>query len=479
MPDGVVLWFDPASGDARIGRGGRRYPAKTSDLESSARRAGARVHFDIHREHAVDTAVDVRLREGGRTSSGHHRVGTLAGAYRPDTKGPALIDHPHVEHGLALAGHPLAVAGAWGRWFADGDLDHALKLYAPDAEIHHDGVTIAGRAPLQSFLEVNPLLASHREPTVHGEGDVVVVRWGALGPDEPGLEVRCRVEHGEIAEQWIATAQSKTTATIEVTPSGPVVFDAVTKGDVGAEPVSYARQRLLALTDLVGEPILFARVKLAVAADPARSRPALAQATLDVNGRLVRAHVAARDLHEAIDLLQQRLRNKLQHLAEHRKAERHLDEPPEPGEWRHGDLPTVRPDYFDRPIEERELVRHKAFIPDELTADEAAFDMNQLDYDFHLYRDLASGQDSLLERHANQSYVLHHLHGPVDDGPPRASTAYPIDVDDTPVPELTVQQAIERLSITGQTFVFFADTTTGRGEVVYRRYDGHHGLITL
>jgi len=46
-----------------------------------------------------------------------------------------------------------------------------------------------------------------------------------------------------------------------------------------------------------------------------------------------------------------------------------------------GDLPTARPEYFDRPAEDRQLVRHKTYAIDELTPDEAAFDMDQLDYD--------------------------------------------------------------------------------------------------
>ena len=478
MPDGVMLWFDPKTGDARIGRGSREYPAKRSDVEPSARRAGARVHFDIHREGAVDTAVVVQLREGAHTSRHHHRLGTLSGARRPDTKGSAPVDLPRVEHGLALGDHPLAVAGAWARWLAAGDLSHALKLYSPDAQAHHDGLTIAGRAPLQGFLEALPLLGSWREATVHGDRDVVAVRWPALGPDEPGLEVRCRVEHGQIAEQWFGAARPASTATIEATPTGPTVFDVVTKGDVAADAVSYARERILAVADQIDEPILFARAKLSVAGDPARSRPALAQVTLDVNGRLVRAHVAAHDLHEAVDLLQRRVRDKLQHLAEHRKAERHLHELAELGEWRHDSLHAIRPEYFERPPDERLLVRHKAFFDEELTAEEAAFDMEQLDYDFYLYRDLASGQDSLLERDPSGSYVVHLLRGPDSPGL-SPSSAYRITIDHLAAPVLTLVDALERLRASGEAFVFFADSRTGRGAVAYRRYDGHDGLITL
>ena len=39
-------------------------------------------------------------------------------------------------------------------------------------------------------------------------------------------------------------------------------------------------------------------------------------------------------------------------------------------------------------------------------------------------------------------------------------------------------EAIERLNADGERFVFFANQATGRGNVLYHRYDGHYGLIT-
>lgn len=36
-------------------------------------------------------------------------------------------------------------------------------------------------------------------------------------------------------------------------------------------------------------------------------------------------------------------------------------------------------------------------------------------------------------------------------------------------------EAQQRLDITGFPFVFFADDSTGRGNVLYHRYDGHYG----
>ena len=44
-------------------------------------------------------------------------------------------------------------------------------------------------------------------------------------------------------------------------------------------------------------------------------------------------------------------------------------------------------------------------------------------------------------------------------------------------PTLDLDEAIERIGVDGERFVFFANSATGRGNVLYRRYDGHYGLI--
>jgi hypothetical protein len=46
-----------------------------------------------------------------------------------------------------------------------------------------------------------------------------------------------------------------------------------------------------------------------------------------------------------------------------------------------------------------------------------------------------------------------------------------------PPPRLSLDEAVDRLTMTGWPFVFFRDTATDRGAVVYHRYDGHYGLI--
>ncbi len=474
MPDGVLQWCDTASGDAEIARGGRRYRAQLSEIEPPARHPGARVHFDIHRAHGLETAVRVTLRQGTRVSPRQRRFGNLAGARRNDTKGPAPFARPHPDLGRALAVHPVEVAQRWATLLTGGDLAQAMLMYAPDAQLHIGGEQLMGRRHIEAALEASPLLGDGRLPDVRGIDGSLVVIWPA-DAEHPGHTATCRIDHGEIVEQWIDEgAPAGQPATAEGA-AGPFPVAVTTQGEVGPEWTAYATGKLARLTHLTDEPVLFGRVNLLQQADPANPRPSVAKLSLDVNGAPVRAQVAARDTQEAIDLAERRLRDKIEHRSEQRQAVRRRPARSEAGEWRHGDLPAVRPEFYERPPEERQLVRHRTFAVDELTPDEAAFDLEQLDYDFYLFRDLASGTDCLIEHGPAGSYRIRHAaEAPEGAGP----TAIRLEPAPEPTPELTVAAAIELLNDTDQPFVFFRNTATGRGNVVYRRYDGHYGLIT-
>ena len=248
------------------------------------------------------------------------------------------------------------------------------------------------------------------------------------------------------------------------------------RGEVPVDAVQYARSRIGVLADHAHGPILFARAKLTKVGDPAVARPSIAQANLDLNGRLVRAHVAAETMHEAIDLLHDRLRQRLERMALNWEARRGGVPSASEHEWRHGGEPVHRPDYYPRPSEQREVVRHKSFTLAAVTADEAAFEMDAMDYNFHLFTDADTGLDSVIYRAGPTGYRLARTAtGP---GTPGESTAVPLTVSPQPAPQLTVAEAVERLELTGWPFVFFVNTDGERGSVLYHRYDGHYGLIT-
>ena len=70
----------------------------------------------------------------------------------------------------------------------------------------------------------------------------------------------------------------------------------------------------------VTRPVLSARVTLTMSADPAVAHPAAAQASIDVNGRIVRAEAAGRTMRDAVELMADRLRARLRRAVRPRFA---------------------------------------------------------------------------------------------------------------------------------------------------------------
>lgn len=91
---------------------------------------------------------------------------------------------------------------------------------------------------------------------------------------------------------------------------------------VSPEVRERARTLVVHLADAAPRPVLRARVVLRQHADPARKRPAIAKASLDVGGRVVRAQAAATQMREAVDLLAPRLRRNIVNLETRLRARR-------------------------------------------------------------------------------------------------------------------------------------------------------------
>ncbi len=83
------------------------------------------------------------------------------------------------------------------------------------------------------------------------------------------------------------------------------------RGAIPASAVELAVRKVHSLLRLAPEPVLFARVTLTMAADPAVKRPATAQADLDLNGRIIRARAVGSTTREAVARMCDRLRIRL------------------------------------------------------------------------------------------------------------------------------------------------------------------------
>ncbi len=238
----------------------------------------------------------------------------------------------------------------------------------------------------------------------------------------------------------------------------------------------YARSKIGGLGRFTHRPVLHARVKLTEHRDPAVERPVVAQANLDVEGRLVRAQVQGATAREAIDRLEARLRHRLERAGEHWEARRGKLPAAGPHEWRHESEPTHRPSYFPRPADDRRLIRRKSFAMAPCTVDEAAVEMELLDYDFHLFNEKGTGTAGVIYRADSTGYRLALVApAPADQLSP---FELPVTISTQPAPCITVEQATERLGLLGLPFLFFIDAAQGRASVLYHRYDGHYGLLT-
>jgi ribosomal subunit interface protein len=250
----------------------------------------------------------------------------------------------------------------------------------------------------------------------------------------------------------------------------------VTHGDVPEVAKQYAAEKITQLARYTRRPIVYALLRLSLESRRAIERPAVAEATLDLGGQIVRAHVAAHDPIAAIDLLDDRLRRRLERQARRNNRGQHRTAAPQSNGWRHGDLPTQRPEYFDRPIEEREVVRHKTFALEPMTCDEAAWDLDMLGHDFYLFTEIGSGREAVIY-HADGDGHLELMRADTGGTHPDGD-AVAVVVSNQHPPELSLEDAEERLDASHERFVFFLNAESGRGNVVYLRYDGHYGLIT-
>ena len=262
--------------------------------------------------------------------------------------------------------------------------------------------------------------------------------------------------------------------TARSTKTNVVDPEVVVRGDVSARHVEMAVAKLSAACATPPRPILFARLLLAMEPDPALERPAVAKASVDVSGRLVRAHVACPTMDEAIDLLADRIRHGIRLVHERRRDETRRSGVPAPGEWRHGDLPTHRPPHYPRPVDERRLVRTKSVSIGRVSPEEAAFEMRLLDHDFHLYTDAGTGSDCMIHRTEDGGHALVSADPEVGRGP----DGEPAELAISGALRMELADALSALDESGAPFIACVDAESGRLHVAYLRYDGHHGLIT-
>jgi ribosome-associated translation inhibitor RaiA len=249
-------------------------------------------------------------------------------------------------------------------------------------------------------------------------------------------------------------------------------IEVTTRGNVSDHAREQAREALGDLEGRVKGPILGARVVLIQEANPRISMPARAEAEIDLQGRSVRARTAAPSMGAAVDEVAERLQRHLRRYVERLITREREPAQAPPGEWSHRSWSPPRPPTFVRPVDEREIVRRKSFAFDAMSIDEAADALEDLDHDFFLFHDASTDadgvvywrDDGLLGLIEPRWAQLADKTGPLAE---RNRFSSPID------PEA----AVAEMNAVDHRFLFFENARTGRGNIIYRRYDGHYGLI--
>lgn len=252
-------------------------------------------------------------------------------------------------------------------------------------------------------------------------------------------------------------------------------FAYLSNGPVPDAARDRARDMMDRLSDMAPRPIIFGRVKVKVDEERDPDEQAIVQATADVSGRIIRAEASAPTIRQAMSMVESRLERRLTRLAERRQDANKRPPSTPAGQWRRGDLPSQRPDYYDRPPEERRVIRRKTYSPNEdVSVSEALFDLDVMDYRFFLFTDEADGKPSIVYEDED-GVALRKVDG---SAPAEGEIRVEVRVNEAPAPRIPVEGAIERLNVSDEPFIFFEDDDTGRASVLYRRYDGHYGLVS-
>ncbi|SEM05391.1 sigma 54 modulation/S30EA ribosomal C-terminal domain-containing protein [Streptacidiphilus jiangxiensis] len=200
------------------------------------------------------------------------------------------------------------------------------------------------------------------------------------------------------------------------------------------------------------------------------------QVDAEVDGRRVRVQRLAADARQAGDRLVEGLRQRI--------AEVSLEWRPRPWTER-ADAPEELPaaTRASTPWSERAASAGRAMLPAIARIKEpllvwcapevAVRTLDAMDYQAHLFTDPATEQDSVVYRAGPTGYRLAST-WPAET--PRYDTSL-LTLCPRPAPRLSDDEAVQRCADAELSALFYADPSTGRGRLLYRRFDGRFGLV--
>lgn len=231
------------------------------------------------------------------------------------------------------------------------------------------------------------------------------------------------------------------------------------RGVVSHAQVDEADEAIAALLTRSGKDVSDVRVRIAGA--NCSNGPGLVQINLTVGEIPTRVQVSGRSISDAIEAATQRMEWKLRLLVPVVSSEL--------AAW---------PDRHRRPFAialPGQITRLKSVPLVTITPAAASTALVAMDYNAHLFTDKEHGEDAIVYRGGPSGLRLSRQRSM---RPPTDQTMPAIIVHPQRSPTMTSEEAVDWLVGHHLPHVFFTEHTSGRGALLYRRYDGNLTLVT-
>lgn len=249
-----------------------------------------------------------------------------------------------------------------------------------------------------------------------------------------------------------------------------VIYEAY--GPVPTATRQEAEEMMAYLSEMAPADVVSTRVKLKHDEDREPDQTFIAQGSMDVSGIQLRVEATGATSSSALHAAGDRLERKLAGLAH--RVEGGKSSPPLSGSWTPRSDDPSRPMFHNRSPERRAVVRRKTYSPlDRLSVAEALFNLDALDYRFFVFTDTADDKTSIVYRDVDGP-ALRKVDGSRSSG---SHLPENIHVNEAEAPSIAVADAVSQLNSSDMPFIFFRDRDRGRASLLYRRYDGHYGLL--
>lgn len=249
-----------------------------------------------------------------------------------------------------------------------------------------------------------------------------------------------------------------------------VIYEAY--GPVPTATRQEAEEMMAYLSEMAPGDVESTRVNVKHDQDREPDQVSLAQGSMEVANIELRAEAAGATPSSALHAVGERLESKLARLAD--RVEGDKTSSPLSGSWTPRNDDPSRPAFHSRPPERRTVVRRKTYSPhDRLSVTEALFTLDALDYRFFVFTDAADDKTSIVYRDLDGP-ALRKIDGSRSSG---SQLPHDIHVNEAEAPSIGVGDAVSLMNSSDMPFIFFRDRDRGRASILYRRYDGHYGLL--